>query len=669
MAKRAHLTTRARVLVASGVMLVGAIISAVPAHAVTPPVTAHIEAGGDGYLNSTEVGVVTVSGTYDTAEGVNAILVRVVNSSTCSAGASQTSGMLAATLSSGTWTAGPFDASGFSEGAAVCARTLWSKDGGLTFNSEAVASDNTPLKDTTIIPGTAEILDPNTDGYLNAAETTANVPARWTASSADATKAQVWFQDEDGAIPSGCGKFPAATIDRDPSGDIALTSACASSLPEAKKFAFYATWRDAAGNVTATPSKSTDLLKDTIPPLAPIVVIDTDPITATTETNVAVSGTAETDARVDVTLTDGTNSLTRSMTATNGMFRVIFDSSPLLDGTITARATATDAASNSGPVGTDTAFKDSVAPDAPIITITPDEITQPNQQFVEVTVAGEAGAVANLTINDQDPGTASILRTFTLNSAVKVLVDLTPLTDGLITATATLTDGVGNISPVGTATATKRLTTPSVTITSPAQNSLNPGAVRVAGTAETTVPTGTTVTVFEQGTDTALATASVGADHSWSTQITYPSSGVHTIYARIENGRGSAQRTFEVDPIKPSARITTPNGAIFSSAEQVILEGTGLDDWSGVYAIEVNIFDARRIEVNPNTNPPRVVLGQTVVQANATCSPNCPGTAKTVTWRFDASTLSSGVYTAQVVAIDRVGNEAAQPAQINFIKM
>ncbi|HVL33327.1 MAG TPA: hypothetical protein VM600_07070, partial [Actinomycetota bacterium] len=650
MLKQPRIGTRSRVLIAAVVTLLAA-LTVLPAVADTPPATAHVQTGGDNYLNGAEVGAVSVTGSWDysLSPAINRIQVRLVNSAACSAGASQTTGNLNATLNGdGSWSAGPFDVSAFSEGAAVCARVLVSDNGGTSWFYQTT-SDNLPVKDTTITAGTTQILDPNGDGFMNAAEATAGISASYARASNDSVAAQSKFVENGGATPTGCGPFPVDGISGEPSRTVALTPTCAAAMAQGP-FTFNATWKDAAGNVS-TETVSTSLIKDTIAPTISAIAITTDPVIVSNRSNVVVEFTAEAGSNVVVTLRDASlNTETRTRAATGGLDTVIFDATELNDGTLTARGVPTDAAGNTGSALTDTAFKDATPPPAPIITITPDEITEPSQSFVTVTVKGELNSTINLTLDDEDPGTPAITRSAPMSHAQTIFeVDLASLTDGLITATATLTDGVGNVSLPGLATAAKRFTPTSVVMTAPAPGSLHQGTVRIAGTATP----GTVVEIFEAPSPQVIASATANASGVWQTSVTYTRSGVHTIFARAQGAtKGSAQRTFDVDPIKPTSAITTPNMTIFQGGETVLLEGTATDDFSGLWAVEVNVFDSRGVEVNPTTNPPRVVVGKTVVEQNATCTPACPGTARSVRWRFDATTLSSGMYTIQVWGID-----------------
>lgn len=541
-------------LLALGLM----VIPSAPALAAPPAPTVHIDDGGDGFINAAEVGAVTVSGT--TGVTVNRIRLRIYSSASCNTSALATA-PIDVTVLAGTWTSGNVSLTGFPEGAVLCARALASADAGATYGDPGL-SDNRPIKDTIVLAGTTRILDPNTDGFLNASEAASGIPAEWTRANVDATAARVWFKDETGATP--CGTEPVAFADA-ASGLTSVAPTCAASLPEAKTFTFRARWTDAAGNLSAE-TISAPLKKDTIAPATPSLAIATDPINLANRTNVVVAGTTEANARLSITLTDQQSApFERTTIASNtGTYFVTFDGTDLRDGTVTASGVAIDAASNVSPLATDTGLKDATPPAMPVVTITPDEVRNPNQTVVEVTVDGEAGTLVNLSVDDTSAGTAAITRTFTIdgNPATDdtVYVDIATLDNDVITATATLTDTNGNVSVPGTDTASKDLgATPVLTVTTPANGTiLKSGSnVTVSGTATP----GTTVTLYEDSDP--LGSAVAATDGAWSINSGVLSDGFHTLIAiaRTRSGNESVpvQRVIEIDPKIPTITSPAPN--------------------------------------------------------------------------------------------------------------
>ncbi|HYN68784.1 MAG TPA: PxKF domain-containing protein, partial [Candidatus Eisenbacteria bacterium] len=122
---------------------------------------------------------------------------------------------------------------------------------------------------------------------------------------------------------------------------------------------------DGAGN------SGTDSFTWTIDTADPSVTITTvtDPVNAANKTSVGASGTVEAGATVAVTVTDGTTTVgpfNATVVSTSWSITGI-NVTTLADGTVTYKATATDAATNSA-FATKTASKDTLAPAAPSIT-------------------------------------------------------------------------------------------------------------------------------------------------------------------------------------------------------------------------------------------------------------------------------------------------------------
>ncbi|HVL33328.1 MAG TPA: Ig-like domain-containing protein [Actinomycetota bacterium] len=576
MVKRAGHRSRSRALAFVALVALGAALQSMPAFAVPSAPTVHIEDGGDGFLNAGEVTNVTVTGTFAAAvPPVDKIEVRILGSAVCDPNSPNFTPLKTATLNSplpGQWTAGPFNVSGFPEGTKLCARARASDNGGTTYGAFGLSA-NRPIKDTVITKGVSRLVDPNADGYMNANEAaTSLIAGSWTAHDSDSVASQHWFEDALGTIPAGCGPIP-ATISDAPSGTLALDVACASALPEGDSFFFTTIWKDAAGNISLEAT-SASLVKDTVLPVAPSITIESDPIKLANHDQVKVSGAAEIDSTVDVTVQEQaapTTILRKRTVATAGAWSLTFDGRDLADGMVDAFATSTDAAGNvSTPVSTDDAFKDATPPGAPQVDIIPHNIYQLGQaQSVEIVVDGDSNTTAKLSIDDTDPLTTPVTKTFPVNSEVTVYADIATLTDGVITATVILLDSVGNPSAPGTDTASKDLDgAPFVAVVSPSNGSIYKSGTNVTFTGTATPHS--TVTLYE---DTEpLAAASAGPAGSWSLQTGVLSDGYHTItvVARDASGRPSetVTRVLEIDPKIPT--ITAPsNGALVPGIFQV----------------------------------------------------------------------------------------------------
>lgn len=376
---------------------------------------------------------------------------------------------------------------------------------------------------TSTVSGTADMVD--ADGYLDATEVASgSVPANWVG-SAEAVSAEVWFEDSTAAIPSGCGPFIGG-----PSGSGSVNATCAANLPQGA-FYFKAQFTDAVGNTSAIASDS--LIKDTAGPAAPTVSIDTDPIGSLNQAAVAISGTTEPNADVDVTLTDsGTGSVSGSDTADGaGAYSVTLDASGLADGTLTATATATDPLGNIGSSGNDTALKDTVADAGTLAFVDGDGYINAAEALTNVPATWDGpsdAASASVWFTDSvgaipsgcgpwatSPDGVGALPTYcTVN-----------LPDGTIHFRGTWTDGLGNVSTEGsTSSILDRLApaAPTVSIDTSLITSANDGAVPISGSTEP----GASVNVTLTDEGTGSASGSDVADGSGAYSMTIDASGL-----------------------------------------------------------------------------------------------------------------------------------------------
>ena len=111
------------------------------------------------------------------------------------------------------------------------------------------------------------------------------------------------------------------------------------------------------------------------------------------------------------------------------------------------------------------------------------------------------------------------------------------LSDGSHSFTAKATDTAGNSTTTSAVTATIDTTAPTVVITT-AGGSINQAAQTLTGTVDV-ADIGTTVTLFDNGGATALGTAIVQNDGSWSTGVTLLGNGTHSIVAKDTDAAGN----------------------------------------------------------------------------------------------------------------------------------
>lgn len=174
------------------------------------------------------------------------------------------------------------------------------------------------------------------------------------------------------------------------------------------------TGTDAAGNesINAHPSNMTTVVAyiDTVAPAAPVIesISSNNYVSATEKSNIIVTGTAEADSLVSVTLSDGTNSRTQTQQLSGGstIFSVGIDGllatpAALEDGTLTPSVTATDIATNVSLADTaPVAIQDSIAPSLGSVSIASNNV---NPAYAK------AGDIVTLTFtSSEDLSTPSV---------------------------------------------------------------------------------------------------------------------------------------------------------------------------------------------------------------------------------------------------------------------
>jgi hypothetical protein len=235
----------------------------------------------------------------------------------------------------------------------------------------------------------------------------------------------------------------------------------------------------------------------------------------------------------------------------------------------------------------------------------------------------------------------------------------------------------------------------SVTLLTPAANSLNKRVVNVSGTADP----GSTVKVLEGTLQLASVTspASGPSAGTWAASISF-ATGTHTIKATALDAGGNsattATLTFDADADAPVVSITSPTDSgtspnIILPGENFIIEGTARDTngnaFGGIKAVEVNIYSTLTPDIRiPSTIPANPVdllgvvrVGKVIAQDNAPCTPagpvqsgkaTCNATGvQQATWTYDATYLPTGIYSIQVQGYDKAANAMSQPATILLV--
>jgi len=320
-----------------------------------------------------------------------------------------------------------------------------------------------------------------------------------------------------------------------------------------------ATQTDAAGNAQTAPAATTSFTLDTVAPNAPVITAVTDdvsPVTGTVANNGRTNDTqpvltGTTEANTTVRIFNGTTSLgSATVSGTSWTFTPV-----LADGaTYVFKAVASDTAGNTSPdSATYTVSVDTVAPNAPTLALglgVADGATQAEaiQASGVVTVLGESGATITVTFtNGANTVTKTVTGTGSAQPVTLLAADVTKLTNGTISVSATQTDAAGNVSSAGTT---------SFTLDTVAPNA--PTLVLGSGVAN-----GATQTEATQSS----GVVTVAGDSGAAIVVTF-TNGANTVTKNV-TGTGSAQPV-----VLLTAELTTlGNGTIGVSATQADAAG------------------------------------------------------------------------------------------------
>ena len=177
--------------------------------------------------------------------------------------------------------------------------------------------------------------------------------------------------------------------------------------------------------------------------------------------------------------------------------------------------------------------------------------------------------------------------------------------DGTKSVAAQFSDVAGNTSTTAALSFTLDTTAPVVAITS-SGGATNQAAQTITGTVDI-ADAGSTVTLFDNGSATALGTATVGSDGTWSTGVTLSGNGSHSIVARDTDAAGNTGSSGAVVytlTVTPNG-WADPNGGSWNVAA----------NWSSG-AVPLSTAD---VSINPIGTAPYVVTiaPSTAVSANS----------------------------------------------------
>ncbi|PCK32823.1 hypothetical protein CEX98_05150 [Pseudoalteromonas piscicida] len=609
-----------------------------------PSITTPIE--GDGVVNAAEDADVLIAGTG--AEAVNSVTVTIHD------GANSLSRTVTAD-NTGAWTisGSEFDVSTFNNGTLTVSASQSDSAG----NTSSAASTTITLDNAA--PSAPSITTPiEGDGLVNAAEDADVLIAGTGAEAGNSVTVTIHdganslsrtvTADNTGAWTISGSEFDVSTFNN---GTLTVS----------------ASQSDSAGNTSS--AASTTITLDNAAPSAPSIttpIEGDDVVNAAEDADVLIAGTgAEADASVTVTIHDGANSLSRTVTADNtGTWTISgseFDVSTFNNGTLTVSASQSDSAGNTSSAASTTITLDNAAPSAPSITtpIEGDGLVNAAED-ADVLIAGtgaEADASVTVTIDD---GANSLSRTVTADNTGAWTIsgsefDVSTFNNGTLTVSASQSDSAGNTSSAASTTITLDNAAPSApSITTPIEgdglvNAAEDADVLIAGTGAE-ADASVTVTI-DDGANSLSRTVTADNTGAWTISgsefdVSTFNNGTLTVSASQSDSAGNtssaASTTITLDNAAPSApSITTPieGDGLVNAAEDadVLIAGTGAEAGNSV-----------TVTIDDGANS----LSRTVTADNT-------GAWTISGSEFDVSTFNNGTLTVSATQTDSAGNASS----------
>jgi hypothetical protein len=180
-----------------------------------------------------------------------------------------------------------------------------------------------------------------------------------------------------------------------------------------------------------------------------INAVATDDIINSSETSTTITGTAEADATVALTIGGNVRTITSDGSGEWSYELTADDLSAMGEGDVTLSATATDAVGNISESTTRSITVDTLAPEAPVINaVATDDIIDHSELSSTITGTAEAGATIELTIDAGDWAKTNTITGNNLGTWEYTLTaeDITVMGEGLVSLSATATDAAGNTS-------------------------------------------------------------------------------------------------------------------------------------------------------------------------------------------------------------------------------
>ncbi|MEN7538764.1 hypothetical protein [Aurantiacibacter flavus] len=425
--------------------------------------------------------------------------------------------------------------------------------------------------------------------------------------------------------------------------------------------------QDDVGNISSTVT-STFTIDDT-PPAAPTLQLGTgvDDIASGPEATAAtgvVLLTAEVGSTATVTFTNGSKSVSKTVTATGGSQAIRLTSADLVtlgDGTISVSAQAKDAAGNTSDPETTSFLLDNSPPPAPLVTLgagIANGATRAEASAATgaVSVKGEAGGTIVVTFtNGANSVTKTVTSTGNAQAVTLTASDLAELDDGVISVSAVTRDQVGNVSPAATNSFTLDMTAPTVPVLTLLGDGVKAqeAATDAAGVVSVTGEAGSTIKVtIAQGSQqivkTLVATGSAQTISLSATELATLGEGKVVITASATDVAGNGSTVSEaveftldrVAPAAPDLAVATDVADVASATEATSASG----------AVTVTAESGSTVSV-VFINGSNSVLKQ--LEAD--------GTAQAVTLtEGDLQILGDGTITVVATTSDEAGNTSAE---------
>ena len=298
------------------------------------------------------------------------------------------------------------------------------------------------------------------------------------------------------------------------------------------------TAHDAAGN-SATSTTAGTVTIDTVAPVLTAV----EAVSGLNKFNSdSISGhVTDLNPGTSVQITDGGAALGTATIAADGTWS--YNAAGLAVGVHSFAATTTDEAGNSTTTSAGASVTVDTTPPTLAATESISALTKQTSDTISGTVS-DLNGVHGVEIYDgtTDLGAATI-------TGANWSYTASSLADGSHSFTAVATDDAGNATAALSAGAAVVVdtTAPVVSITSPAVVTDN-AVQTIAGTVTDLHP-GSTVSIFDNGSATALATATIGAGGAWSTSVTLPGNGINSLVAEdtdLAGNTGSSAALIDV---------------------------------------------------------------------------------------------------------------------------